>query len=728
MGKFRLGNLFHSKQVTHNQPSSSTSQAASKSSILSRLKAKLTFSNSSPSSQSTQSSQLADFVPVNGRTRANAFLVNTRGRSNANQHPSQSTTLSTVSQQPPVLPQNSPQSTPSLMSQRSSSSISVSSTTGPDDTPSAHQNPSSDSPDSPNVTSLVDVGKADPSVNDAKPDSASVAKSAIHQLQSQIENSKLSGVYKKRAGDALNEIEKTIDQHGLPLPDAEVEDTSDTFWDVKDWVSGDPELHDRCVQLSHAVLDEDGDVSEIAKWAGSAPAPDASAGPQDQPVASPSQVTPSQIPESSPDEVSEPEISVDPQATVDDPQNDAEQQVPLNIALKQFTKYLNDPRAKYRLGNDNVSDATLSLNPQALEQLPREAAIDALAFLGMHLDKDAKADVVSAAVMTFMKEVPLERPQDVPSASANGKLDAKQQTLVNSICENAFGIGPEQLKVMVADLLNLPKEAVNVMNVSPTNSPHYGQGISIQLMQKSGVVEKMVVSFYPKQDQADHNGHLDLGVIRLEKGKQGGGAAKKMFKGVLGLMKKSRLETMSLEANITVGGYLWARMGFHPADGAFGLHGRNNEPPKLGSVKGNLQSFLDAVDSGKTKVTLSKSQRKHLKSIISKLDNPDTVDSRAMIRELTQLSTSIPLNELPNLFPADRAERLAEIAGDGGQKKLTLGKALLLGTSWDGTFKAKGSNNDMGHMTKYVMKNATKKFALPSISKVFHFKKKSSSN
>ena len=80
-------------------------------------------------------------------------------------------------------------------------------------------------------------------------------------------------------------------------------------------------------------------------------------------------------------------------------------------------------------------------------------------------------------------------------------------------------------------------------------------------------------------------------------------------------------------------------------------------------------------------------------------------------------------NQLEDLFPQDRARTLASIARDGGQKELTLGKALLLGTSWDGTFQASGNNNDMGDMKRYLAGQSVKK-AGRGIMKLFTKNKK----
>ena len=138
----------------------------------------------------------------------------------------------------------------------------------------------------------------------------------------------------------------------------------------------------------------------------------------------------------------------------------------------------------------------------------------------------------------------------------------------------------------------------------------------------------------------------------LETGKGGKGFGKELLKGHLPLYKKLGIKKVRVHANIDVGGYAWARYGFVPDAGE-----------QTNFIRGQVGSRAS--------------------DLLSEVEDPIAFYGESMAKELSALS-------LANWTDPTKIRSIAALKGKvpksyfngfGGD---TIGKALLLGSDWEG--------------------------------------------
>jgi hypothetical protein len=153
----------------------------------------------------------------------------------------------------------------------------------------------------------------------------------------------------------------------------------------------------------------------------------------------------------------------------------------------------------------------------------------------------------------------------------------------------------------------------------------------------------------------DENGlHIRHQYFKVDVKKQGKGVAKEFLKHSIATYQKMGAKDITLEANIDVGGYAWAKFGFVPNDWK--------------ALKTEISKRLKHLN-------LNSETVQYVEQLFLSRDS-------ATIRKIAYLNTpvKIPLLNKSNFINYNFKEFVKKY----NNSTLSLGKALLLGTSWEG--------------------------------------------
>ena len=175
-------------------------------------------------------------------------------------------------------------------------------------------------------------------------------------------------------------------------------------------------------------------------------------------------------------------------------------------------------------------------------------------------------------------------------------------------------------------------------------------------------------------------GNVELDLAQLSDETQGQGLAKGFFATILRLSERSpeAVKSMSMLANISVGGYAWARCGFVPS--------RRTAVRIYRQTLDKLDAYLEFSPNDK--------QVRQLRDELEHESNNFPPNPR-LIRKIAALTQ--PVENQGDLALSSKGPKTVK-----GQ--YTLGKACLLGTRWDGSFDLK---KDRQYLESYIgMSNA----------------------
>lgn len=183
--------------------------------------------------------------------------------------------------------------------------------------------------------------------------------------------------------------------------------------------------------------------------------------------------------------------------------------------------------------------------------------------------------------------------------------------------------------------------------------------------------------------------HHDL--LELEQSSQNSNVVKQMYKDALPMYKKLKMKKITLQANLTAGGYAWAKYGFKPSKGTDNEDGFDNDI-NISNVHKNsasrLNTFTDYVPlSGK-----AKQEHDGILKLIEKT-KPDKI-----ISVLANLKTPNLDKELNN--HKDKISAFTGVKTFPPKFEMTASKFLLINSNWFGELELKGKSKK--HLEQYI--------------------------
>ncbi len=305
------------------------------------------------------------------------------------------------------------------------------------------------------------------------------------------------------------------------------------------------------------------------------------------------------------------------------------------------------------------------------------------------------------------------------SSTSEVELSEKSDFEVDDVdiaCRQVFNMTEEETIEMIVRKMGWPKEAVDEIEFS------FEDGILTLDIERNRIprhieeVDVMSVSIHlPTKDKdsgVTKPGHLELDLVELKDSTQGTGTMTKFFMGMNEMIDKTQFDTLTMLANISVGGYAWARLGFVPEPKEFDINKQSSKD--LASVVYNLDSVLEHGDE----LGISKEDLKSLKQLRDEFEKVCKGESEnyTIIRRIAALSIPIPMDKLEDVFPYKGGSLKDDAKPDGKTKDdrdtLSLGKALLLGTNWEAKLKLE---EDMPYMEAYLKMRVSQKSMMPDI-------------
>lgn len=176
------------------------------------------------------------------------------------------------------------------------------------------------------------------------------------------------------------------------------------------------------------------------------------------------------------------------------------------------------------------------------------------------------------------------------------------------------------------------------------------------------------------------DGTASLDIAKVDKDCQGHGIMRGFFPAILALRKRqpNSIQTLEMMANLTVGAYAWAKMGFVPHRPYTSIYRK---------AVTNIDAYLRTPAGQK----LKSKQKERLRGLSRDLTGNN--QDRTLIRKIAALDFKVP-----NAGPFRVDDQV------GIQNDLTLGKSILLRQKWYGFFDFK---KDEKYMEAYIgMKEA----------------------
>lgn len=162
--------------------------------------------------------------------------------------------------------------------------------------------------------------------------------------------------------------------------------------------------------------------------------------------------------------------------------------------------------------------------------------------------------------------------------------------------------------------------------------------------------------------------------LKLESGSQGANTVKDLFKSALPVYDQLGMKEIKLHANLSAGGYAWAKYGFKP-DNKWEIQNT------VEIAQRRLDIFIKDA-----KVTDPKTLKEH--AALTKLLSKPINDK--IIRKIANVKTE-HLDEVLNEYPTIVSQLVRE-RNFPPNFKMSAAKFMLINASWDGTLELKGES------------------------------------
>ncbi len=266
--------------------------------------------------------------------------------------------------------------------------------------------------------------------------------------------------------------------------------------------------------------------------------------------------------------------------------------------------------------------------------------------------------------------------------------------LDDKTCKKFFGQKVDQIKGLVADKLRKSFPGYNRQQVMDSIKLEHAGGMIFFRMEPLGGVKGLEARF----DTVKKEIHLDF--AEVAKSSQGKGMCQAFFESLLKLVPDDKnFKTLKMNANIDVGGYAWVKYGFVPESKEQLAPVLNHSKEVLGKYQAFLQEKFQTA-SGTEREEIRK-KLADLQPLLKEVDAAlasDTPNPK-IIRKIACLTDVVPTDEFQPRY-TDKNLQVQDV--NLGDIPLTLGKACLLGQSWDGDFSlAKGGSRSL--LRKYMV-------------------------